>query len=439
MRTRSVEEIGQTGGRRFLLAGAVSRYPYHPAWNRKGRLDELNQIVDVFTKDLGYEHVHVIGQDPTRQQIEDALRDFCMAPERSPNDYVALYLAGHAETANTGDEYLLLPADGVARDLRRRAIRSTNLAEWMLAETRVCRLLIMIDTSFSGQARVDFERAATIWRGDTESSGVLGTPKESGVVVVSATRPRERITPGAFSAGFARAVRKLANDSQPIRSLAIDSVIDAINAAQSTPVTQQAQWSFLAGSGRIPNFLPMLDRDNEAYSPGFVDGTRRHFSEPVSDQHWMEKSSKPVGHVFISYVREDARRVEELEGVLVAAGIPVWRDATDLWPGQDWQTMIRKTITDNSLVFIACFSRQSLVRSKSYQNEELNLAIEQLRLRRPEEAWLIPVRFDDCAIPDLDIGGGRVLSSIQRVDLFGSRSVEESRRLIEGVLRILGQ
>lgn len=47
------------------------------------------------------------------------------------------------------------------------------------------------------------------------------------------------------------------------------------------------------------------------------------------------------------------------------------------------------------------------------------MAIEQLRQRSPRLPWLIPVRFDDCAIPDRDIGSGRTLSSIQRADLFG--------------------
>jgi hypothetical protein len=45
------------------------------------------------------------------------------------------------------------------------------------------------------------------------------------------------------------------------------------------------------------------------------------------------------------------------------------------------------------------------------QNEELILAIEQLRQRPPEEPWLIPVRFDACQIPDRDIGAGRTLNS----------------------------
>jgi TIR domain len=147
--------------------------------------------------------------------------------------------------------------------------------------------------------------------------------------------------------------------------------------------------------------------------------------------------AKVARHVFISYVHEDSAQVNQLQQALQAAGIPVWRDTADLWPGEDWRAKIRGAITENAFVFIACFSQRSLARGKSYQNEELTLAIEQLRLRPPEHPWLIPVRFDECEIPDRDIGGGRTLTSIQRADLFGERSDEGAARLVAAVLRIL--
>ena len=62
-----------------------------------------------------------------------------------------------------------------------------------------------------------------------------------------------------------------------------------------------------------------------------------------------------AGHAFISYVREDSNRVDQLQRRLEAAGIPVWRDTADLWPGEDWRAEIRRAISDNALVFIACF------------------------------------------------------------------------------------
>src|SRR5271169_3173426 len=125
-----------------------------------------------------------------------------------------------------------------------------------------------------------------------------------------------------------------------------------------------------------------------------------------------------VGHAFVSYVREDSLQVDRMQRVLEARGVRVWRDTADLWPGEDWRAKIRHAITNDALVFIACFSPSSLAREKSYQNEELTLAIDQLRRRRPDIPWLIPVRFGDCDIPDYDIGAGRTLSSLQRADLF---------------------
>jgi hypothetical protein len=145
-----------------------------------------------------------------------------------------------------------------------------------------------------------------------------------------------------------------------------------------------------------------------------------------------------AGHAFLSYVREDSDQADRLQRALEDAGIPVWRDTSDLWPGEDWRLKIRNAITDGALVFLACFSRNSLARTTSYQNEELVLAIEQLRQRRPEQPWLIPVRFDESETPDRDIGGGRMLSSLQRVDVFGDRFDAGVARLVEGIGRILG-
>lgn len=91
-----------TGGRRFFLAGVVSRYQHDPSWNREELGADLREMTSLFTGELGYEHVPLIGLDPTWLQIQDALRDFSTARDRRPDDYVVLYLAGHGEVLKPG-------------------------------------------------------------------------------------------------------------------------------------------------------------------------------------------------------------------------------------------------------------------------------------------------------------------------------------------------
>lgn len=142
-------------------------------------------------------------------------------------------------------------------------------------------------------------------------------------------------------------------------------------------------------------------------------------------------------HAFISYVREDAGVVDEIQAALEAAGVPVWRDVHSVWPGEDWEERIRDAIEDDALVFIACFSAASEARERSYQREEIVLAVEQLRRRAPDRPWFFPVRLSDCRIPGYEVRAGRTLASYHAVDLFGPNRDQSLARLVEGVRRLV--
>jgi hypothetical protein len=121
--------------------------------------------------------------------------------------------------------------------------------------------------------------------------------------------------------------------------------------------------------------------------------------------------------VFLSYVREDWSKVKELRDALTAEGITVWIDKESIIPGELWPDAIRRAIRDGDF-FMACFSRHYAKRTRTYAYKELNIAIKELNLRSPDRAWFIPIRLDDCQIPDRSIGAGETLADIQRVDLF---------------------
>lgn len=159
--------------------------------------------------------------------------------------------------------------------------------------------------------------------------------------------------------------------------------------------------------------------------------------EYLSERSHEGRTDQADRQAFICYAHEDSENVDKLQRRLEEAGIPVWRDRDELWPGENWDAKIRRAITDNAFVFIACFSRASLARVKSYQNEELTQAAEQARLRSPDDIWIIPVRFDECDIPDLIIGAGRTFRGIHRADIFGHHEHKDIERLVESILRIL--
>ena len=263
------------GGRRFLLTGVVSRYQLQPLWNREELAADLQRMVALFTGELGYQHVPVMGLDPTWLQIQDALRDFCTSADRRADDYVVVYLAGHGEILQVGDsgfEHVLLPADAIAGDLRRRAVKSADLAEWMLADTPVRRLLLIVDACYSGMGGLDFARNALARVG---TPARLTEPDGAGVVVVTATQSAQQAIAGAFTTAFARAVRSQATAGHVPGTLSIDAVLNVLRDDPELPASQQARWYLVAGSGTIPNFLPNPRRDDALVDLDLAEQDRR--------------------------------------------------------------------------------------------------------------------------------------------------------------------
>jgi len=135
----------------------------------------------------------------------------------------------------------------------------------------------------------------------------------------------------------------------------------------------------------------------------------------VSIQDDQTEQDRP--QVFISYVRDDSDSVAQLRAGLEKNQIDVWQDKDRLFPGVRWKQEIREAIKNGDF-FIACFSEKYWSRKKTYMNEELALAIEELRLRPSERLWFIPVLLGPCEIPNRPIGAGETLYDIQHVELY---------------------
>lgn len=123
-----------------------------------------------------------------------------------------------------------------------------------------------------------------------------------------------------------------------------------------------------------------------------------------------------MSRVFVSYVHQDKEVVDRLCEVLKWNGVRVWLDREMLLPGVKWKTAITEAIRSGTF-FLSIHSHQREKRDRSYINEELSVAIEEIRLRPSTKPWLIPVRLDDSKIEPRPIGAGETLLDLQICDL----------------------
>ena len=136
-------------------------------------------------------------------------------------------------------------------------------------------------------------------------------------------------------------------------------------------------------------------------------------------------SSSP--QVFISYAREDIEKADRIYSELKNAGIRVWMDKKNIFPGQNWKNAIDNAIS-KSRYFIPLFSSTSVTKI-GYVQVEFKYALEVFKTYPPNEIFYLPVRLDDCEIQY------RELKEIERVDLFPISKWEEGiKRIIQIIL-----
>lgn len=148
----------------------------------------------------------------------------------------------------------------------------------------------------------------------------------------------------------------------------------------------------------------------------------------------MPTSPANIGHVFISYVSDDSEIVDRLQHDLESFGIAVWRDRSSLGPGDRWKDAIRNAIAIGTF-FLCCFSESSRRRSRSYMNEELTLAVEELRIRDRAQTWFLPVVLPGGEVPDWPISSGESLRDFNYTVLSLDNWTEGISRLVLAIRR----
>ncbi len=107
---------------------------------------------------------------------------------------------------------------------------------------------------------------------------------------------------------------------------------------------------------------------------------------------------KRLLRVFLCHSKVDKDAVRDLYQHLVPDGISPWFDEEDLVPGQDWEVVIKKAV-QNSDVVLVCLSKASVAR-RGFAQKEIRLALD-VADEQPEGAiYLIPLKLEECEIPD---------------------------------------
>jgi len=121
-------------------------------------------------------------------------------------------------------------------------------------------------------------------------------------------------------------------------------------------------------------------------------------------------------YAFLSYLHANARDVGRLAADLRENGVQIWLDRDDIRPGEIWQESIRSAIR-NGAYFVACFSAEYEQRDTTYMDEEVAVALEELKTRAGG-SWFLPVRLSPFDLSRKRKRGMAALSTLQWVDLW---------------------
>ncbi|MEU1466290.1 caspase family protein [Streptomyces sp. NPDC005727] len=234
--------------RRFLIATAVTTYSECPAWDRPELAEARERIIDLFVRQLGYQHRSELGLNPTRAELTNRLRALCKAPDRREDDLLAVYISCHGEVLDHSGDHVLYLADTDPGDVSHTALRTVELARVTLLETKVRRLLLILDTCYSGQGGNELAAAALERVGWGKSPG-------AGLMVISSAQPHEQAMSGAFPTLFTEAVGSWATAGHGPQALPVPTVVQAMNDNHARPGYQRISLTVVGLTGEPPPFL----------------------------------------------------------------------------------------------------------------------------------------------------------------------------------------
>jgi hypothetical protein len=112
--------------------------------------------------------------------------------------------------------------------------------------------------------------------------------------------------------------------------------------------------------------------------------------------------------IFLSYAKEDIRRVRNVYRRLRQAGLSPWMDQPPnpwgqdgILPGENWDEVIRDKITSARIVLL--FLSKTSIAKRGYVQREFRLALNLAMEAPPNSISVIPVIVEPCEPPSIKV------------------------------------
>ena len=271
--------------RRFVIASGTENYA-----REQDRLEsvpaDLATMIEFFTGQGYLEQLPDLRHDPTSDALRTLLANWLNDQQRQDSDVAVVYYSGHGDT-DAGFHYLLT-ADTLEDHYEGTALPADFFVRALGGRPKVRRLLLILDTCYSGQGAFNAAEVAARMAATQNLSG----PYE-GVWVVAASRSREEAEQSAFAAAFVRAAQDLQRATGALQPyVGLETLVWRINSIlEEQGFRQRASWTPAALSTGLAPFLPNLGYQPDA--PAGVDlETRARLARRADElsAHWGPKA-----------------------------------------------------------------------------------------------------------------------------------------------------
>jgi hypothetical protein len=159
--------------------------------------------------------------------------------------------------------------------------------------------------------------------------------------------------------------------------------------------------------------IPLLLWIRKAFSPR---PRRNPSTMPDTPDDFVEKKPSGRMRIFMSYSWEDRKRVMEIYDLIEGAGAEPWIDLEKIPGGAEWESSIREQMRESQRVLI--FLSNNSVHKAGFAWAEMRMAVRMAEEQPEGTEFIIPVKLDDCRLPDL-------LSRWNAVNLFQPDGAEK--------------